>query len=284
MNKKLEAHIQNIALHHSIFALPFAYMGLVLASNGLPTWHDFIWVTIAMVGARSSAMAMDNLVDLKFDKVQARMKHRPLVTGIIKKWEVVLLIIVALMVFLFAAGQLAPICIWLTPICLFFLLFYPYMKRISFLCHYFLGIALAMAPAGGYLAVTGELSWGIIFLAAGVCLWIGSFDIIYGSQDYDFDTKHHLHSMATQFGVATSHKISAILHAVSIIAFIVTGICFQLSFIYYLGIIIAGCILLYQHQQVTPTDFSRLTQKYFMRNGIVGIVIFICTLIAIEMK
>lgn len=278
---KLSAHINNIALHHSVFALPFAYMGLFLASNGIPSFHDFIFVTLAMVGARSSALSMDNLVDLKFDKDQPRFAQRALVSGKIKPIESVIVILISLAVFLFSAAQLTPICLKLTPICLFFLLFYPYTKRFTFLCHYFLGVALAMAPAGGYIAVTGTLSWGIFFLSAGVCLWIGSFDAIYGSQDRQFDLAHRLHSLSTQFGVATAHRIAAILHAVSIICFILTGICFDLSFIYYIGVIIAIITLIYQHSIISPYDFSRLTQVYFMRNGIVAIAIFIFTLIAI---
>lgn len=281
---KLSAHINNIALHHSVFALPFAYMGLFLASNGLPSFHDFIWVTLAMIGARSSALSMDNLVDLKFDVDQPRFKKRALVDGTIKPIEAVLVIIVSLALFLFSAAQLTPICLKLTPICLFFLLFYPYTKRFTCLCHYFLGVALAMAPAGGYLAVTGELPLGIIFLSAGVCLWIGSFDVIYGSQDYKFDIAHRLHSMATQFGVTGSHKIAAALHAVSILCFIATGICFDMDAVYYIGIIIAAITLIYQHSIISPHDFSRLTQVYFMRNGIVGIAIFVFTLIDLLIK
>lgn len=278
---KLKAHIKNIALHHSIFALPFAYMGLFLAADGLPTFHDFFWVTLAMIGARSSALAMDNVVDLKFDRQQNRMSSRPLVSGALKPLEVIALIPLCLAVFLFSAWQLAPICIYLTPICLFFLLFYPYTKRFTFLCHYFLGVALAMAPAGGYIAVTNSLSLGIIFLSAGVCLWIGSFDAIYGSQDYDFDNAHHLHSLATQFGVAKAQRIAAILHAVSIVCFILTGIYFDLNWLYYIGIVIAIITLIYQHRLITPYDFSHLTQVYFMRNGIVSIVVFVFTIISL---
>ncbi|HIX83278.1 MAG TPA: putative 4-hydroxybenzoate polyprenyltransferase [Candidatus Megamonas gallistercoris] len=276
---KLTAHINNIALHHTVFALPFAYMGLFLAARGIPSFHDFLWVTLAMVGARSSALAMDNIVDLKFDKIQPRMKKRPLVTGAIKPIEVVALIIVSLGLFLFSAAQLAPICLKLTPICLFFLLFYPYTKRFTFLCHYFLGMALAMAPAGGYMAVTGQLPLGIIFLSGGVCLWIGSFDVIYGSQDRQFDLKNGLHSMATRFGVAKAQRIAAYVHIISIICFILTGIYFDLSWIYYIGVLIAVITLIYQHSLISPYDFHRLTQVYFMRNGIVSIVIFIFTLI-----
>ncbi len=278
---RLSAHINNVALHHSVFALPFAYMGLFLASNGLPSFHDFIWVTLAMIGARSSALCMDNLVDLKFDKQQPRLAKRALVAGKIKPAEAILVIAVSLIVFLFSAAQLTPICLKLTPICLFFLLFYPYTKRFTFMCHYFLGIALSMAPAGGYIAVTGTLSWGIFFLCGGVCLWIGSFDVIYGSQDREFDLRHHLHSFATAFGTAGAQRYAAVGHALSVICFILVGICFSLSWIYYIGIVIAVLTLLYQHSIVSPYDFSRLTQVYFMRNGIVGIAIFIFTLIAL---
>ena len=138
-----------------------------------------------------------------------------------------------------------------------------------------------MTPAGGYIAVTGELPFGIILLSGGVCLWIGSFDVIYGSQDRQFDLDHKLHSMATQFGVANAHKIAAFFHFISILCFIGAGIYFDLSFIYYIGVLIAILTLIYQHSLITPYDFSRLTQVYFMRNGIVSIVIFVFTLIDI---
>lgn len=282
---KLKAHLNNIVIFHSIFALPFAYMGLFLAYDGkVPTFHDFFYITLAMIGARSSAMAMDNLVDLKFDKLQGRMKNRPLVTGALKPFEVIVMILLCLSLFIFATLHLNPICIYLAPICIFFLLFYPYTKRISYLCHYFLGLTLAMAPAGAYIAVRGELPLSIMFLSLGVCLWIGSFDIIYGSQDREFDLKNNLHSMATKFGIKKAHLISRIIHCISIFSFVIAGILLNLSFSYYIGVIIAGITLIYQHSLIKENDFSMLTQKYFMRNGIVAIAIFLFTLIALFCK
>lgn len=274
---KLSAHVNNIALHHSVFALPFAYMGTFLASGGIPSAADLLWVTVAMVGARSAALALDNLIDLKYDKLHPRFTKRPMVTGEVKKWEALLLIFVSLGILLGAVLQLQPICLKLLPVAVFPFVIYPYMKRITCLCHVVLGIALAMAPAGGYLAVRGELSLPVVFLALGVCLWIAGFDVVYGCQDEEFDKAHQLHSMATRFTAAGALKIAKGMHAASIVSFALTGYLFHLQPVYYAGVVVAIGTLLYQHSIVSAQDFSRVTQVYFMRNGIVAIAIFICT-------
>lgn len=278
---KISAHINNIALHHTIFALPFAYMGAFLAAGGLPSLHDFIFITLAMVGARSCAMVLDNMIDLKYDRLQPRLAKRPMVTGEVKPREAVLLLFASMAVFLLAALQLAPVCIYLAPLAVIVLLLYPYTKRFTFLCHFVLGGALAMAPIGSYIAITNTLSLPVIFLGLGVCLWIGGFDAIYGSQDEAFDKAHGLHSLATRFTACRVFSIISFVHAASVICFILVGVLYKLSFIYYIGIIMAVLTLFYQHSIVSFADYSRLTQVYFMRNGIVSIVIFIFTAISI---
>ncbi|MDQ0202560.1 4-hydroxybenzoate octaprenyltransferase [Pectinatus haikarae] len=278
---KISAHINNIALHHTIFALPFAYMGAFLAAGGLPSLHDFIFITLAMVGARSCAMVLDNMIDLKYDRLQPRLAKRPMVTGEVKPREAVLLLFASMAVFLFAALQLAPICIYLAPPAVIVLLLYPYTKRFTFLCHFVLGGALAMAPIGSYIAITNTLSLPVIFLGLGVCLWIGGFDAIYGSQDEAFDKAHGLYSLATRFTARRVFSIISFVHAASVGCFILVGVLYKLSFIYYIGIIMAVLTLFYQHSIVSSADYSRLTQVYFMRNGIVSIVIFIFTAISI---
>ncbi|TCS76682.1 4-hydroxybenzoate octaprenyltransferase [Pectinatus cerevisiiphilus] len=281
---KISAHINNIALHHMVFALPFAYMGTFLAAQGLPSLHDFIFITLAMIGARSSAMVLDNLIDLKYDRLQPRLANRPMVKGAVKPAEVLLLLLICMVLFIFSALQLAPICIYLTPLAIIVLLVYPYTKRFTFMCHFVLGAALAMAPIGSYIAITGTLSLPILLLGLGVCLWIGGFDAIYGSQDEAFDRAHGLHSLATQFTARRVFSIISFVHAASIICFILVGLLYNLPFVYYIGIVIAVITLIYQHSIVSFTDYSRLTQVYFMRNGIVSIVIFIFTAISILQK
>ena len=259
---KLSAHVNNIALHHSIFALPFAYMGAFLAAQGLPDGWDLFWITVAMVGARSAALALDNLIDLKYDKLHPRFTKRPMVTGEVTVAEVVALIIFSLGIFLGAVLQLAPICIKLVPIAVFPFIIYPYMKRITCLCHLVLGVALAMAPAGGYMAIKGELSLGVVILCFAVCFWIAGFDVVYGCQDEAFDKEQGLHS-------------------VSFFCFIGTGLLFSLAPVYYVGVGISLVTLLYQHSIVSASDFSRVTQVYFMRNGIVAMAVFLFTVLSL---
>lgn len=281
---KIGAHIDNIALHHSIFALPFAYMGAFLAANGKPAANDLIWITVAMVGARSAALALDNLIDLKFDKLHPRFVKRPMVTGAVKPWEAIALIIFSFIVFVYAVCQLKPICIKLLPLAAMPFIIYPYTKRFTFACHGVLGLAIAMAPAGGWVAVRGTIDWPMIILCSAVGMWIGSFDAVYGAQDEAFDRQNGLHSLATKFGAAGALKIARFFHGAAILLFTILGVVLKLSWPYYIGIVIAGLTLVYQHSIVNSRDFSRLTQVYFMRNGIVSIAMFICTWISYYIK
>lgn len=266
-----------MALHHSVFALPFAYMGAFLATDGIPTWSNFIWITIAMVGARSAAMALNNFIDLKYDKIHPRFTNRPMVTGEVKPWEAIALIIVSFIVFIIATLHLAPICVKVAPIAVFPFVIYPYMKRFTYCCHLVLGLALSMAPIGGWVAVKGELSLPIAFLGIAVGVWIAGFDVIYGCQDVEFDKQHGLNSMATRFTVEGALQIAKLMHLISILCFVAVGVLLNLALIYYVGVIIAMITLLYQHSIVSANDLTRVTQVYFMRNGVVGISIFLFT-------
>lgn len=266
-----------MALHHSIFALPFAYMGAFLGAKGTPSWSEFLWITIAMIGARSAAMALDNLIDLKYDKVHPRFTKRPMVTGEVKPWEAFVLILVSFTVFFVATLHLAPICVKVAPLAVLPFVVYPYTKRFTFCCHLVLGLALSMAPIGGWVAITGELSLPIILLGTAVGIWIAGFDVIYGCQDEQFDKEHGLHSMATQFTVPGALKIAKGMHCISILCFIAVGVLLNLAAVYYIGVVIAMITLVYQHSIVSAEDLTRVTQVYFMRNGIVGISIFLFT-------
>ena len=274
---KLKAHAENIALHHSVFALPFAYMGALLAADGNPPLAEMLWITLAMVGARSAALALNNLIDLKFDKLHPRFTKRPMVTGEVTTKEAAALIIISFAVFVFAVLQLKPICLKLLPVAAVPFIIYPYMKRLTFACHGVLGLAIAMAPAGGWTAVRGTIDLPQIVLCAAVGMWIGSFDAVYGAQDEAFDLEHGLHSLATEFGAGGALRIARFFHAVCIGCFTLLGWMMGLNWVYYIGIVIAGLTLVYQHSIVNERDFSRLTQVYFMRNGIVSIAIFLFT-------
>lgn len=275
---KLKAHLENIALSHSVFALPFAYMGAVLAADGIPSGRDFFWITLAMVGARSAALALNNFIDLKYDRIHPRFTKRPMVTGAVKSWEAILLIIVTLTLFVLAAANLHPLALKLAPVALIPLAAYPYMKRFSWTCHLVLGLALSIAPTGAYIAIQGTLPLGIMLLGLAVGVWIAAFDVIYGCQDVEFDKAHGLNSMPVRFGIQGAINLAKGMHVLSIASFAAVGILFNLSWIYFVGVVLAAIVLAYQHSIVSSTDFSKVTQAYFMRNGLVGILVFLFTL------
>jgi 4-hydroxybenzoate polyprenyltransferase len=278
---KLKAHLDNIALSHSVFALPFAYMGAFLAAGGIPSGHDLLWITVAMVGARSAALALNNYIDLKYDKLHPRFTERPMVTGAVKPREAVLLIIICLVLFWVAAAQLQPLCLKLWPLALVPLVVYPYMKRFSWTCHLVLGVALAAAPVGAWIAVAGEISVAVLFLGLAVGVWIAGFDVIYACQDVAFDKENKLNSMPVRFGVQGALRLSQLMHVISIAGFAVVGWLLKLHFIYYGGVILAGAVLVYQHSIVSAADLSKVTQRYFMRNGLVGMLLFLFTIMAL---
>lgn len=277
INRLLRAHIKNVAIHHTIFDLPFAYVGAILASGGNPDWMVLIWITLALTGARCAALAIDNLVDFKYDKVHPRFTKRPMVTGDLSKRDAVIFIAVCVGIMLYSVMQLPDICLKLLPIAAFPSVIYPFMKRITCLCHAVLGVAIAMAPAGGWMAAGGSIDWNLILLCLAVGLWIGSFDVIYGAQDIEFDVSQNLHSIAVSFGAVNAFRLATVGHVVSIGTFIWLGMRMNLHYLYFIGIAIAACTLIYQHWITDHRDFSWLTQRYFMRNGIVSMVILIFT-------
>lgn len=280
---KLKAHLDNIVFSHSVFALPFAYMGAILAVGKMPEGKDLFWITVAMVGARSAAMALNNWIDLKYDKLHPRFTKRPMVTGAVRPREVILFILLSLAVFIFAASQLHPLCLTLSPLAIFPLVLYPYMKRFSWTCHLVLGLALSIAPVGSWIAIRGDMPPAIVCLGLAVAVWIAAFDVIYGCQDVGFDKQHGLHSMPVRFGVAGALFISKLMHTLSIICFVIVGYLLHMQFIYYVGVLLAALVLAYQHHIVSPGDLSKVTQRYFMRNGLVGIALLFFTLVSVLM-
>ncbi len=274
---KLRAHVENIALHHTVFDLPFAYMGALLAADGAPSLAALLWITLAITGARSAALALDNLIDLKYDKLHPRFTKRPMVTGAVTRGEAAALIVLSLAVCVFAVAMLPPICLLLLPVAAIPFLVYPFMKRFTFLCHAVLGLAIAMAPAGGWVAVRASIDPPMIMLCLAVGIWIGAFDVVYGAQDEAFDKAHGLHSLATRVGASMALRLARAAHAACVVCFVLTGLMTGRSWPYYVGVLIAALTLVYQHRIVAPYDFTSLTQAYFMRNGIVSVAMLVCT-------
>lgn len=282
--QKLDAHLTNIAFYQIVFSLPFAYMAILLADrlHGLALdWQLVFWVTVIIVAARSAALALDNMIDLKYDMDQPRFRERPMVAGSISRKDVYLLLAVCFVVLIFAVLQLKPICIRLLPVAALPFVVYPYMKRITCLCHYVCGVAVAMAPAGAWVAVTGEVEYPMVVLFTAVVLWIGGFDVVYGAQDEDFDKRHGLHSMATLMGAEKALLLAKLTHVVTMGVFVYMGQLFDLGYFYYVGVAIAGATLYYQHKLIDIKGFKAFTRRYYVHNGIVSVAIFFFTLLAV---
>lgn len=276
---KLKALLENIEFTNSLFALPFAYIGAILAARGLPSWHDVGWITVAMVGARSAAMALNRVIDLEIDKRNPRCLERPMVTGAITVGEMAVFIAVSFGLLFLAALNLNPVCLKLLPLGVLPLVVYSYMKRISWLCHLVLGVALAAAPVGAWLAVAGSLELPAVLLGGAIMMWIAGFDIIYGSLDIDFDRANRLHSIPAHFGLVRGLYMSRTFHALSVGLLLLVGLVCKLSVLYYAGVALATAVLVYQHIIVSPGDLSRVNRKFFLHNSMVGIFVFVLTLI-----
>ena len=279
---KFKAHANNVALPHTIFSLPFALASSFMAADGKPDFWTVILILVAITSARWAAIAIDNLADLKYDKLQPRLRYRALVRGEISKVEALIFIAVCLIVLVVTVAQLPLICLKLLPVAALPFIIYPFTKRFTPWCHLFLGLAIAMAPAGAWVALTEKISLPMIILCVAVALWIGAFDAVYGAQDESFDKSQRLHSLATKYGAAGALKIARALHVVSIVCFIIVGLMLSLGKMYFVGVLIAAAALVYQHAIVRPNDFRAVTQAYFMRNGIVSIAIFIFTWLSYE--
>jgi 4-hydroxybenzoate polyprenyltransferase len=282
MIRKLKIILEMIKFEHTLFALPFAYMGAIVASvtsnDSLPTWPQIGWITLAMVGARSAAMGLNRLIDASIDAKNPRTMLRAIPAGLISKKEVLLFIFISLLLLWFAASQLNETCVQWMPIAVLMLTAYSYTKRFTWLCHIFLGATIGLAPLGGWVAITGDLdivAWVIYF--AVVC-WVAGFDILYACQDQAFDKKEGLYSIPAQFGIKTSLWIARSLHVATGLALIGLWWIAPLGWIYAIGIFIACLILIYEHTLLKPNDLTKLNMAFFTMNGILSLVIFAFTL------
>jgi 4-hydroxybenzoate polyprenyltransferase len=269
-------HANLVRLPHTIFALPFALVGVVLASYVSPiTIGDVIWVVVAFTSARFAAMGFNRIVDREIDARNPRTSSREIPSGQMSVREAGVAVVIASVVFLAAAWQLNPLCLVLAPLALAWVLFYSYTKRFTRWSHIVLGIGLSIAPVGGYLAITGQWSspwWMLIALAVAVATWVGGFDILYALQDASFDRENGLYSVPSTFGEASALGIARGLHLTTVIALALGGIGSSAGILYFAGVAIAGLLLLYEHSLVSADDFSRLDAAFFTMNGVISIV------------
>jgi 4-hydroxybenzoate polyprenyltransferase len=261
-----------VKIEHTVFALPFAYVGALLSVGGVPRARDLLWITVAMVGARSLAMALNRLVDAGLDARNPRTARRELPSGRLRPWQVVAFCTVSLAVFLVAVWQLDPLVRWLWPIPVLGFVVYPYLKRFTWLCHLWLGAVDGLAPVGAWVAITGELPWEAWVLGAAVALWIAGFDLFYSLFDLDVDRAQGLHSWATRFGVRGTFAGARAFHVATVALLVLAGLGLDVGALYWLGVAAVGALLLYEHALVRPDDLRRLDAAFFTVNGVISVV------------
>ncbi len=260
-----------VKIEHTVFALPFAYIGALLSVHGIPSSHDLVWITVAMVGARSAAMGFNRLIDAELDARNPRTARRELPSGSLTRAQVVLFCLAAAAVYVVAAFQLAHVVRWLWPIPLALFVVYPYLKRWTWLCHVWLGIADGLAPVGGWVAVTGRLPWEAWILGAGVAAWIAGFDLFYSLFDLEVDRGQGLHSVATRFGVRGAFVGARAAHALTLVLLVTVGVGLSLGWWYWLGVAVVAVLLFYEHSLVRPGDLRRLDAAFFTVNGVISV-------------
>jgi len=287
MYNKIKIILNMIKFEHTIFALPFAYIGTVLGSlyvfNELPSWRIIFWVSIAMVGARSAAMALNRLIDRSIDALNPRTANRDIPSGKISVKEASIFTVFSFLLLFLAAFQLNVLAVLLLPVAVFFLVLYSYTKRFTWLCHYFLGIAIGLAPMGGFVGATGTLPIEAWLLFITVALWTAGFDIIYACQDVDFDKQARIFSVPARFGIKNALIIARLTHAITTLLLFSWYFVFDLGIWYLVGAFIAAIILHFEHQLVKPNDLSKLNAAFFTMNGILSVVIFTFTMLDIFM-
>jgi len=283
MIHKIRIILEMIKFEHTIFALPFAFMGALLGAivmeKRLPEWSEIGWILLAMIGARSAAMGLNRVIDRAIDKRNPRTANRAIPAGLLGVSEVLLFIIVSFAVLIFAASKLSPICMQLMPIAVFLLVLYSYTKRFTWLCHVVLGLTIGLAPLGAWVAVTGTLDLSAWVLYVAVVFWLAGFDIIYACQDFEFDRTNRVHSIPARFGLRGALRIAKVFHMITAFCFLLLFWMTPLSWIYLVGTVIAAIILFYEHWLVKPNDISRVQTAFFTMNSVLSIVMFACTLI-----
>ena len=277
--RKIKIILDMIKFEHTIFMLPFAIMSAFIASNGLPALDKLVWILVAMVGARSCAMAFNRLADAEIDKANPRTSMRAIPAGLIAKGAVWAFTLVSAALLVFAAYNLNPLAFALSPVALVVIMGYSYTKRFTSFSHVWLGISLSIAPIGAWIAVTGQFDWTPMLLGLAVLLWTAGFDIIYACQDFDFDRKHRLYSIPAKVGIRPALWISSVLHVVMVAVLLGVTLLTDLGVVYLVGVGIVIVILIYEHAIVKPYDLSRVNLAFFTLNGMVSLVLMLLSVV-----
>ncbi|MEO8289442.1 MAG: UbiA-like polyprenyltransferase [Gaiellaceae bacterium] len=268
-----------VKVEHTVFALPFAYIGAFLAVGAVPSAHDLLWITVAMIGARSLAMALNRLIDAGIDSRNPRTAAREIPRGALTPFQVAAFCAASLALFLVAVYQLAPIVRWLWPIPVAGFVLYPYLKRWSSLSHFWLGAVDGLAPLGAWAAITNTLPWEAWALGGAVALWVAGFDLLYALFDLDVDRAQGLHSVAARFGVPAAFAGARACHVLTVGLLAVAGLGLPVGALYWIGVGAVAGLLLYEHSLVSPSDWRRLDMAFFTLNGVISVMFFLFVLL-----
>ena len=276
IKKKILVYGRMIKFSHTIFALPFAMSAVVMAwENYLFSFSVFFWILTAMVGARSAAMGFNRIVDADIDLKNKRTAIREIPSGLLSKKESFAFVILSSLVFIVSAAMLSRLCLLLSFPALFFLLFYSYTKRFTKYCHLYLGFAISLAPVGAWIAITGTLSWSIVFLSLSLMTYIAGFDILYSCQDIDFDQKQGLFSLPSKIGLKKAMFISSLLHGCTIVFLLAMYATFGMHPVFLVFLSIIGALLVAEHKLVKPDDLQHINIAFFHMNSAISIFLFI---------
>jgi 4-hydroxybenzoate polyprenyltransferase len=273
--ENLRTTLQMIKWEHSVFALPFALCGAMLAAGGLPTAHQLLWIVVAMISARSAAMAFNRLADATIDAANPRTRTRALPAGTLTPAFVTSFVVISCAIFVLAASQLNHLALILSPVALAVLLAYSYTKRFTRWSHLVLGFALGIAPAAAWIAVRGSLDPRILLLTAAVTFWVGGFDVLYACQDYEFDRETGLHSIPRYLGIPGALWVARLFHVFMLLLLIALISVFGLGKLAIAGVVAVALLLAYEHSLVSPRDLSKLNAAFFTMNGVISVVFFL---------
>jgi len=274
----LRHFLDAIKFEHTVFALPFAYVSMVLAAGGWPGARVVIWVTLAMAAARTLAMSVNRLADRAIDATNPRTAGRHLPTGRLRPSHMLAAAILSAALLAFSAWMLNPLCLKLAPLAALFLIGYSYTKRFTWTSHWILGFTDGIAAAGGWIAVRGAFEPPVFVLWFALTVWIAGFDLIYACQDVDFDRRTHLHSFPARFGIRAALLCARVCHLLTVAAFVVLGVMTALGWPYWVGVLAVGVLLVYEHSLVSPEDLSRLDIAFFNVNGYIAVILFAAVL------
>ena len=286
--KSFAAYLEMIKVEHTVFALPFAFLGTFLAAYSMtgswPAWSVIGWVLVAMTGARSAAFGINRIFDRHIDARNPRTAKRAIPAGLLSVRSVWVFTVISFLLMLLAAAQLNPLALKLSPVAVFLLVIYSLTKRFTWLCHVILGITIALAPLGGWLAVSGELPTAAWVLFVLVASWIAGFDILYATQDESFDRAERLHSIPSRFGTVRSLQIAKWFHLLTVVCMFGMISFVSLGWAYLAGAILCTIILIYEHAMLKPDDMSRLQVAFFTMNGLISTILFVSTLLDLGVR